>query len=245
MTDGMQSLERTVPWRHLVGLEHQLKDEDCVKARIAEDVRVKGRTVDDAFAILGDAVRFTFQYPEDRYAGGVRGDLGQLAAQGFTEVQRRNFWTRPGEHKGIVSCWREPRSGTLLEVQFHTHPSYEAWQLTHPAYERLRHPRTSDAERADLKTFIRRAYGTFSPPPALPASRRSRRHIRDGHLLRDRRRPQQPAAGGRPATANRAKERPARRGVRLRPGLAAHIPALLRRTRQPRQPDASNRRGRG
>ena len=166
MTDGMQSLERTVPWRHLVGLEHQLKEEDCVKARIAEDVRVKGRTVDDAFAILGDAVRFTFQYPEDRYAGGVRGDLGQLAAQGFTEVQRRNFWTRPGEHKGIVSCWREPRSGTLLEVQFHTHPSYEAWQLTHPAYERLRHPRTSDAERADLKTFIRRAYGTFSPPPA-------------------------------------------------------------------------------
>ena len=50
MTDGMQSLERTVPWRHLVGLEHRLKDEDCVKARIAEDVRVKGRTVDEAFA---------------------------------------------------------------------------------------------------------------------------------------------------------------------------------------------------
>ena len=83
MTDGMQSLESTVPWRHLVGLEHQLKDEDCVKARIAEDVRVKGRTVDEAFAILGDAVRFTFQYPEDRYAEGVAGDLGQLAASGI------------------------------------------------------------------------------------------------------------------------------------------------------------------
>ena len=168
MTDGMQSLESTVPWRHLVGLEHQLKDEDCVKARIAEDVRVKGRTVGEAFAILGDAVRFTFQYPEDRYAEGVAGDLEQLAAQGFTEVQRVNFWTRPAGHKGIVSCWREPRSAVLLEVQFHTRPSYEAWQLTHPAYERLRDPRTSDEERTDLKAFISKVYGVFSPQPAAP-----------------------------------------------------------------------------
>lgn len=163
MADGVQSLEGKVPWRHLVGLEHRLKDDNRVKARIAEDVRVKGRTVDEAFATLGDAIRFTFQYPDDRYAEGVLGDLGQLAAQGFTEVQRLNFWTRPAEHKGIVSCWRQPQSGALLEVQFHTLPSYDAWQLTHPAYERLRDPRTSDAERADLKAFIRRVYGTFSP----------------------------------------------------------------------------------
>jgi hypothetical protein len=51
-------------------------------------------------------------------------------------------------------------------VQFHTRPSYEAWQLTHPAYERLRDPRTSDAERADLKIFIRKVYGVFTPEPA-------------------------------------------------------------------------------
>jgi hypothetical protein len=147
-------------------LEHWLKEEDRVNARITEDIWVKGRTVSEAFATLGDAIRFTFQYPEDRYTEGVFGDLGQLAAQGFTEVQRVNFWTRPAEHKGIVSCWREPKSGAPLEVQFHTRPSYEAWQLTHPAYERLRHPRTSDAERADLKVFIGKVYRVFSPEPA-------------------------------------------------------------------------------
>lgn len=171
MADGVQFLGGEVPWRRLVGLEHRLKGEDCVKARIAEDIRVKGRTVDEAFATLGDAVRYTFQYPEDRYAEGVLGDLGQLAAQGLAEVQRVNFWTRPAGHKGIVSCWREPRSGVLLEVQFHTRQSYEAWQLTHPAYERLRHPHTSDAERADLKAFVRQVYGVFSP---LSASRPGR-----------------------------------------------------------------------
>jgi hypothetical protein len=111
MADQVQSLESKVPWRHLVGLEHRLKNEDCGKARIAEDVWVKGRTVNEAFATLGDTVRFTFRYPEDRYDEGVLGDLGQLAAQGFTEVKRGNFWTRPAGHKGIVSCWREPQSG--------------------------------------------------------------------------------------------------------------------------------------
>jgi hypothetical protein len=87
----------------------------------------------------------------------------QLAAQGFTEVRRVNFWTRPAVHTGIVSCWRASASGVLREVQFHTRPSYEAWQLTHPAYERLRYPHTSDAERADLKVFLRQVYGVFSP----------------------------------------------------------------------------------
>ena len=52
MADEMQSLESKVPWRHLVGLEHRLKDEDCVKARIGEDVRVKGRAVNEAFATM-------------------------------------------------------------------------------------------------------------------------------------------------------------------------------------------------
>jgi hypothetical protein len=109
MTGEEQSLQGKVPWRHLAGLEHRLKDEDRVKTRIAEDIRVKDRTVDQAFATLGDAIRFTFLYPEDRYTEGMHGDLQQLAAQGFTEVHRQDFWTRPARHKGIVSCWREPK----------------------------------------------------------------------------------------------------------------------------------------
>jgi hypothetical protein len=50
-----------LPWRHLVGLEHRFKDVDRVKERIADDIRVKGRTVREAFATLGDPVRFTFE----------------------------------------------------------------------------------------------------------------------------------------------------------------------------------------
>ncbi len=161
--DGMRSLAEAVPWRRLAGFENRLKDPDRIKARVSEDMRVKGRTVDQALATVYDKIRYTFQYPGDRYKEGVVDDLCRLRESGFTEVKFQNAWAWPG-HKGIVSCWREP-SGVLLEVQFHTLPSYEAWQLTQAAYERLRHPATSDAERREARAFIRKVYGFFGPGP--------------------------------------------------------------------------------
>jgi hypothetical protein len=116
MADRAQFLEGRAPWRHLVGLEHRLKDEDCVKARVAEDIRVKGRTVEEAFAVLGDAIRCTFQYPEDRYAEGVLGDLGQLAAQGFSEVRRVNFLY---SFKGAPSARQPPAGGMVGSRRSH------------------------------------------------------------------------------------------------------------------------------
>jgi hypothetical protein len=168
VADGMRSLAEAVPWRHLVGFEHRLKSEDQIKSRIAEDMRVKGRTVNQAFSTLRDAIRYTFQYPEGRYEDGVAGDLRKMAESGFRKVRLEDAWKWP-EHKGMISCWRGT-AGTVFEVQFHTLPSYEAWQLTHPAYERLRDPATSDAERVELKAFIRKVYGFFGPVPDVGAA---------------------------------------------------------------------------
>ena len=168
MANGMRSLAEAVPWRHLVGIENRLKSEDQIKCRIAEDIRVKGRTVGQAFATMHDMIRYTFQYPEERYEDGVAGDLRRLAESGFKKIRLENAWEWP-EHKGMISCWRGT-AGVPFEVQFHTLPSYEAWQLTHPAYERLRDPATSDAERVELKAFIRKVYGFFGPAPDAGAA---------------------------------------------------------------------------
>jgi hypothetical protein len=131
-------------------------------------MRVKGRTVNQAFTTLRDAIRYTFQYPEGRYEDGVAGDLRKLTESGFRRVRLENAWKWP-EHKGMISCWRGT-AGAVFEVQFHTLPSYEAWQLTHPAYERLRDPATSDAERAELKAFIHKVYGFFGAAPGPGAA---------------------------------------------------------------------------
>jgi hypothetical protein len=170
VADEMWSLAHAVPWRHLVGFENRLKSQDQIRKRIAEDIRVKGHSVDEGFATLNDAIRYTFQYPGDRYTEGVQDDLRKLTESGFTMVKLKNAWEWP-EYKGIVSCWRNS-AAVVFEVQFHTLPSYEAWQLTQLAYRRLCDPATGDAERAELRAFLRRVYGFFrqdSGAPPAPA----------------------------------------------------------------------------
>jgi hypothetical protein len=53
----------------------------------------------------------------------------------------------------------------VFEVQFHTEASYEAKQLTHPAYERIRNPATPDDEVEELRRFQRDVSAKVAIPP--------------------------------------------------------------------------------
>src|SRR6202034_3993016 len=64
-------------------------------------------------------------------------DIGRLKDQGFELHKLKNSWS-DDQYKGINSQWIEPETGQRFEVQFHTRISFEAKQLTHKAYERLR-----------------------------------------------------------------------------------------------------------
>ena len=86
---------------------------------------------------MPDAIRYTFQYQEARYTQGVLADIGRLKEQGFELDKLKNSWS-DDQYKGINSQWVEPDTGQRFEVQFHTRISFEAKQLTHGAYERLR-----------------------------------------------------------------------------------------------------------
>lgn len=120
-------------------------------------------TPEEALTSVKDTIRYTFQYTEDHYTEGVRGDIDRLKAAGFELAELRNSW-RSEEYKGINSRWRVPENGQLFEVQFHTQISFEAKQLTHPAYERLRNPMTLKAERNGLEDFQRRV-NAYVPNP--------------------------------------------------------------------------------
>ena len=86
---------------------------------------------------MPDAIRYTFQYQEARYTQGVLADIVRLKDQGFKLDKLKNSWS-DDQYKGINSQWIEPDTGQRFEVQFHTRISFEAKQLTHGAYERLR-----------------------------------------------------------------------------------------------------------
>jgi hypothetical protein len=129
-----------------------------------------GITPMQALASIADVVRFTFTYGESAYTAGVRNDVERLEAAGFTQVERRNTWSSE-QYKGINTRWREPDSGVIFEVQFHTQASLEAKELTHGAYERIRSNDDETAETirevTELKTFQLKVNGKIPIPPGV------------------------------------------------------------------------------
>jgi hypothetical protein len=165
VTPAMRRIEAEDPNRHLVGLDHRLKGEARLTEKVTNWLKADATlTYETAFGLVKDAIRYTFQYPDDRYADGVRADCERFKNQGFEPVDLKNSWSEP-EYKGINSRWRAPESGQLFEVQFHTQASFKVKEETHSAYE----PRSR----------YRRG-----PPTSRTIRRRA--DASEDHLLRDR-----------------------------------------------------------
>lgn len=164
VTPAMRRIESEDPDRHLVGLDQRLKGEDRLSEKVSRQVESQPElTHGEAFASLKDAIRYTFQYSDDRYAEGLNTDRERLTSAGFELVELRNTWNSD-EYRGINSRWREPESGQLFEIQFHTGASFEAKQATHPAYEKIRDPATSPTERDEMKNFQREVTSRIPVP---------------------------------------------------------------------------------
>ena len=84
-----------------------------------------------------DTIRYTFAVPGGPLHSGVWTDIERLKGEGFRLNKLKNSWS-DDQYKGINSQWIEPDTGQRFEVQFHTRISFEAKQLTHTAYERIR-----------------------------------------------------------------------------------------------------------
>jgi hypothetical protein len=174
-TPEIQRIEAEDPSRQLVGFEFRLKGKDRLTENVTRQLDAQpDLTPNEAFANVKDAIRYTFQYSEERYTAGVYTDCQRLEAAGFEQVERRNSWTKE-EYKGINSWWRVPESDHMFEVQFHTEASFEAKQLTYPAYERIRNQATPDDEVEGLRRFQRDVSAKVAIPSgadAIPDIRR-------------------------------------------------------------------------
>jgi hypothetical protein len=166
ITPAMRDIESEDPGRSLVGLDHRLKGPDRLKEKIAVQLEARpGLDASRAMSVIPDAVRFTFCYTDEHYCDGVRFDLARLHERGFELAKPlRNSWA-DGQYRGINSQWCDPESGQRFEVQFHTFTSFEAKQVTHGAYERIRDPHTPDDERAVLKSMQHDVTGRIPVPP--------------------------------------------------------------------------------
>jgi hypothetical protein len=164
VTPAMRRIEAEDPDRHLAGLENRLKGKERLTEKVEFDVQKKGSTLEDAFANVKDAIRYTFVYNEEKYTAGVYADCERIESAGFERFDRRNLWDQD-EYKGVNSRWRIPGSNRIFEVQFHTQASLDAKEETHSAYERIRSLLDDDEEVAQLHAYQREVTSKVSIPP--------------------------------------------------------------------------------
>jgi hypothetical protein len=148
----LREIESQDPDRKLVGFKDRLKDRDRIKEKLYDDIEFLRRSPREAISLLPDAIRYTFQYDEARYTKGVQADIVRLKEQSFQLDKLKNYWS-DDQYKGINSQWIEPGTGQRFEVQFHMRISFEAKQITHGAYERLRTHRADALEELLLEAF--------------------------------------------------------------------------------------------
>jgi hypothetical protein len=160
----LREVESCDPDRCLIGFEDRLKDRDRIKEKVYDGMKLLNRSSDRAISLLPDTIRYTFQYDETRYTQGVLADIVRVKEQGFNLDILKNSWSAD-QYKGINSQWIEPDTGQRFEVQFHTRISFEAKQLTHGAYERLRTSQADAFEDMVLEAFQKKVTADIPIPP--------------------------------------------------------------------------------
>ena len=102
-----------------------------------------------------------------------------MEERGFKIYKLKNYWS-DDQYKGINSQWVRPDSGQRFEVQFHTRISFEAKQITHGAYERLRTHEADPLEELVLEAFQRKVTAAVPIPSGVTeiSDWEGERHVR-------------------------------------------------------------------
>jgi hypothetical protein len=164
ISPALRTIESQDPDRNLIGFEHRLKGRDRIAEKVHGKMKEFGLSPEGAVSNVSDTIRYTFQYREAHYTQGVWSDIGRLKEQGFELHKLKNSWSDE-QYKGLNSQWIEPDTGQRFEVQFHTRISFDAKQLTHDAYERLRVLPGDKLEQLVLEAFQRKVTGEVPTPP--------------------------------------------------------------------------------
>lgn len=168
VTRTMKGVETEVPGARLVGLQYCLKGGERYKEKVATEVRLKPeRSIAEILARVPDAIRYTFECGEDHYMDSYQDICGKLEERGNELLVRRNSWDDP-DYKGVNTRWLTT-DGQTFEVQIHTADSFQAKQLTHVAYERLRTGVATGAERPELESFQQAVTSSIPVPRGVEA----------------------------------------------------------------------------
>ncbi|WP_405463181.1 hypothetical protein [Streptomyces anulatus] len=164
ITGAMQGIAGKINDGQLIGLEYRLKGDSSLKRKLATDLLedsavAPSRVLDD----IKDSIRYTMEIPSRSYTQGVQQAVTDLQTKGFENVTFKNTWESAG-YKGINSTWRDPVSGQIFELQFHTVDSFVAKMDGHALYEMERLPGNSPAQLAAIRAEQSELFGKVPVP---------------------------------------------------------------------------------
>jgi hypothetical protein len=160
----LASLLADLPTSELAGFDARLKSFDSLARKVAtEVVETDGIPVAEALKTINDSIRYTVVTADGDFVAASSKVTESLTAQGFENVSFKNTFGSDG-YQGINTNWRDPESGRIFEVQFHTPMSFAAKTETHPIYEVLRIPGIDPARAAMLRAHQNAVFDTVPRP---------------------------------------------------------------------------------
>ncbi|WP_067819057.1 hypothetical protein [Nocardia inohanensis] len=149
VTEAMQRMAAETG-AEMKGLEYRLKDEDSFKRKFAGALEENGGDIAAALADMKDSVRYTSTWETHEYTENVRAAEQRLLDEGYEPVKRKPTWGDEG-YRGFNSFWKDPETGQVFEVQFHTPESFDAKMRTHDLYDEIRLLPEGDPRRIALE----------------------------------------------------------------------------------------------
>ena len=150
----VMDIKNDVPGAETMGYpDYVLKDPESFKRKLATTLDASPtRDLDVAFGDMKDSVRYTLKFPGEgaAYSDGVNAVVDRFQSAGLENVRFKNSWGSPA-YQGINSFWRDPQTGHVFEMQFHTQESFDAKMVTHGLYEEARLPGVDDARFQELQ----------------------------------------------------------------------------------------------
>lgn len=96
---------------------------------------------------IHDLLRYTVTWPEDRLTAGAKQILNELSSRGFVPLKNedgkdivKNYFNDDPEnaYRGINGNFVDPKTGMVIEVQFHTKQSLATAEAMHVIYDEVR-----------------------------------------------------------------------------------------------------------
>ncbi|UGT39677.1 hypothetical protein LTV02_26935 [Nocardia yamanashiensis] len=163
VTDAMERMARETN-AEMQGLDYRLKEEDSFKRKFSGALEENGGDIAAALADMKDSVRYTATWETERYTENVRAAEQHLLDEGYEPVKRKPTWGDEG-YRGYNSFWKDPKTGQVFEVQFHTPESFDAKMRTHDLYDEIRLLPEGDPRRIALEAEQNAIFNSVPHPP--------------------------------------------------------------------------------